>query len=172
MTLADVLAVISGLALAGAGFASLAVILSLLKPRALERAGARAIERPVVSASLGLLIFFASTVVWGTLLKVPVPPARLLAVAGILTMLCLAALGGAGLASRLGRAYAGRTGPATSLDGVLRGVFLLEGAALLPIVGWFVVLPAAFLVCLGAGFHAALWRRTPQAAAAAPVPQV
>jgi hypothetical protein len=171
MTLADVLAVISGLALAGAGFACLAVILSLLKPGALERAGGRAIERPVVSASLGLFVFFASTVVWGALLKIPFPPARLLAVAGILSAFCLAALGGAGLASRLGRAYAGRTGSTASLDDVLRGVFLLEGAALLPIVGWFVVLPAAFLVCLGAGFHAVLRRRSPQAAAAATVPQ-
>jgi len=166
MTLADVLAVISGLALAGAGFACLSVILSLLMPAALERAGARAGERPGVSASLGLLVFFGSLVVWGTLLKVPFPPARLLAVAGILAAFCLAALGGAGLASRLGRAYAGKTGAATTIDDVLRGVFLLEGAALLPIVGWFVVLPAAFLVCLGAGFHAFVSRRAPRGAAA------
>jgi len=166
MTLADVLAVISGLALAGAGFACLAVILSLLMPGALERAGARAGERPVLSAGLGLLIFFASTVLWGSLLKVPFPPARILAVAGILAVFCFAALGGAGLASRLGRSYSG-TRSAAALDDVLRGVFLLEGAALLPIVGWFVVLPVSFLVCLGAGFQASVSRRAPRAAAAA-----
>jgi hypothetical protein len=171
VTLADVLAVISGLALAGAGFACLAVILSLLMPQALDRAGARAGGRPVLSASLGLLIFFASAVIWGTLLKIPFPPARLLAVAGILAVFCFAALGGAGLASRLGRSYSGRIGAGAALDDVLRGVFLLEGAALLPIVGWFVVLPVSFLVCLGAGFQASISRNARQPAAAAAAPQ-
>jgi len=167
MTLADVLAVISGLALGGAGFACLSVILSLLAPRAVQRAGARATERPFLSAGLGLLIFLGSAVVWGTLWKIPFPPARLLAVAGILAGFCFAALGGAGLASTLGGAYAGRTGAAATRDDVLKGVFLLEGAALFPIVGWFVMLPAAFLVCLGAGLHVAVTRAVPQAAAAA-----
>ena len=171
MTLADVLAVVSGLAIAGAGFACLSIILSTLMPSALARAGARAAARPGRCAVLGLFVFLASGVVWGTLLKIPSPLARLAAILAILAGLSVAVLGGAALATELGRRGRGAASAPPSREDVLRGVFLLEGAALLPIVGWFVVLPAAFFVSLGAGFHAALRRRAPDAAIPAPVPQ-
>jgi len=41
MTLADVLAALAGLGIAGAGCASISAILSLFLPNAVERAGAR-----------------------------------------------------------------------------------------------------------------------------------
>ena len=59
MTLADVLAVIAGLSIAGAGFASMSVILSLFAPGAVERAGGRIADRMGRSFLLGLLLFLA-----------------------------------------------------------------------------------------------------------------
>jgi hypothetical protein len=171
VTLADVLAVVSGLAIGGAGFACLSIILSTLMPGAIARAGARASGRAGRCAALGLFLFLASTVLWGTLLKIPSPLARLAAILTILAGLSMAVLGGAALAAELGRRSRGAGGALALRNDVLRGVLLLEGAALLPIVGWFVVLPAAFFVSLGAGFHAALRRRAPEAAIPAPVPQ-
>ena len=169
MTLADVLAVVFGLAIAGAGFACLSVILRMLLPATLERAGARAVERPGRSAGLGLLTFFGSLIVWGALLKVPSTPARLAAIVSILCGLSLAVLGAAALAIELGRRSAARANETASLRDLLRGVFLLEGAALFPIVGWFVVFPSAFLICLGSGVQAVFGRR---AHVAVPAPSV
>lgn len=170
MTLADVLAILAGLSIVGVGFACLAAILGMLVPNALGRAEARAAERPWRSLVLGLLVFLGALVLFGGLVKSG-GAARLAAAAVVLAGLSLAVLGGAAMASRLGRrSRRDETRPA-SPDDLLRGVLLLEGAALFPIVGWFVVLPAAFLVSLGAGFHAAIRRRAPGAAVTAPLPQ-
>jgi len=58
---------------------------------------------------------------------------------------------------------------------MLRGALLLESAALLPLVGWFVVLPAALLLSLGAGIGTVLFRApaslaTPTVEATVPPP--
>lgn len=165
MTLADVLAVLSGLAIAGAGFASISVILSLFAFGAVERAGLRVAHRPVRSLGLGMLLFLAVLIAAGNLLKVPSTLARLAAIGTVLAGFSLAVLGGAAVAATLARrSRASGEGP-LGLRDLLRGVFLLESAVLLPIVGWFVVLPAAFFVSLGAGLHAVLRRGSPRAAA-------
>ncbi len=171
MTLADVLAALAGLAIAGAGFASISVILSLFVPNAVERAGARIANRLARSLGLGLLLFLGVLILAGSLLKVPFPLARLAAIGAILGGFSLAVLGGAAMAATLARRSRASVEAPVGLRDLLRGVFLLETAVLLPIVGWFVVLPAAFLISLGAGFHAVLRRGVPAATAAAPVPQ-
>jgi hypothetical protein len=155
MTLADVLTAIAGLALAGAGFASMAVILALVMPATVERATARIANRKGLSFALGLLALFALMTLAGRLMKTPSPPARLAAFVLILGGLATALLGGVALARALARRLRETEGP-IGLRDLLRGVFLLETAVLLPIVGWLVVLPIAFLISLGAGLQS-LW---------------
>jgi hypothetical protein len=170
MTLADVLAVVSGLSIAGAGFASMSVILSLFAPRAVERARGRIANRMGRSFLLGLLLFLAVLTVAGRLLKAAWPGAHIAALALILCGFSLAALGGVAMASALARrARAGSAAevPLTLRD-LLRGVFLLETAVLLPIVGWFVLLPTTFFISLGAGLHSALRRGASASAVTAP----
>ena len=170
MTLADVLAVLSGLAIAGAGFASISVILTLFASGAVERAALRVAHRPGRALGLGMLLFLAVVIGAGNLLKVPSPLARLAAIGIVLAGFSLAVLGAAAAAATLARrSRASGEGP-LGLRDLLRGVFLLETAVLLPIVGWFVVLPTAFFVSLGAGLHAVLWRSSPRPAPVA-VPQ-
>ena len=169
MTLADVLAALAGLAIAGAGFASVSLILSLLKPEVVERAALRVAARPGRSLATGSLLVLALTIVAGSLLKGPSPLPRLAGIGAILFGLSLAVLGGAGLAAALARRLRAPAPGSTGISEMLRGVFVLESAALLPIVGWFVVLPSAFLVSIGAGLHAILRRGSP---AAAPAPVV
>jgi hypothetical protein len=169
MTLADVLAVATGLAIIGTGFASLTLVLALLVPRRVERAGERIEERPAGMCLRGVALFLLVLLSAGALLKAPGAPFHLLAIALIVTGLTLAAFGGAGLAARLGRRWGAARGGGGSLSDILRGALLLEGAALLPIVGWFVVAPIAFFASLGAGISSL---RRPRAAAAVPAPQV
>ena len=97
--------------------------------------------------------------------------AHLAAVAFVLCGFSLAVLGGVAMASALARrARAGDAADAPlTLRDLLRGVFLLETAVLLPIVGWFVVLPTTFLISLGAGFHSVLRRHAPASGVTAPV---
>jgi len=160
MTLADVLAVAAGLAIAGAGFASLSVILGVLFPRAVARARFRAEARPGRSVALGAGFAFASAIVGSAFLKAPAPPLQGGAILVFLTAATLAVLGGAGLSGSLGRRARGAPsdGSASSIRDMLRGALLLESAALLPLVGWFVVLPTAVLLSLGAGIATVLFR--------------
>jgi hypothetical protein len=177
MTLADVLAVVAGLAIAGAGFASLSVILAVLFPEAVSRARSRAEARPGRSIAIGAAAVFAAVLAVGAFLGAPFPPLRAGAVLTLLGVLTLAVLGGAGLSDALGRrsrsALRGESG-SIGLRDMLRGVLLLESAALLPIVGWFVVLPAALLLSLGAGIGTILFRSpaltVPTAKSAVPPP--
>jgi hypothetical protein len=163
VTLADVLTAVASLAIAGAGFASMAVILSLFMPGAVGRATARIANRKGLSFAIGLVGLFALLSLAGALLKVPSPAARIAAILVILGGLATALLGGVALARTLAARVRIAEGP-LGLRDLLRGVFLLETAVLLPIVGWFLVLPAAFLISLGAGFLS-LWPRASRAAA-------
>jgi len=180
MTLADVLAVAAGLAIAGAGFASLSVILAVLFPEAVTRARSRAEARPGRSLAIGGAAAVAAVLAAGAFLGAPLPPLRAGAVITILGVFTLAVLGGAGLSAGLGRRSRGAVnmrevaGP-IGLRDMLRGALLLESAALLPLVGWFVVLPAALLLSLGAGIGTVLFRApasvaTPTVESAVPPP--
>lgn len=150
MTLADVLAVAAGLAIAGAGFASLSVILSVLLPRAVSRARDQAERRPGRSVAIGALAAVTTAIAAGAFWRAPAPPLHVGAVFTILFALGLGVLGGAGLSAALGLRAVQGSGPAGVRD-LLRGALLLESAALLPLVGWFIVLPASLLLALGAG---------------------
>src|SRR5215471_17623397 len=98
MTLADVLTAVAGLAIAGTGFASMAIILALVMPGTVERARARIANRKGLSFTFGLLGLFALIALAGRLLKAPSPPARLAVLVLILGGLATALLGGVALA--------------------------------------------------------------------------
>jgi hypothetical protein len=158
MTLADVLAVVSGLALGGAGFASFSIVLLLISPRTVDRAAAKASERPGRSLLSGVAAFLLLFVGVTGLLKAPGGPKPFVALVFLLGALTLAAIGGAGLAAGLGRRWRKSSGEARLTD-VALGALLLEGAAALPLVGWFVVAPAALLFALGTGLRTVLFRQ-------------
>jgi hypothetical protein len=152
MTLADVLAVVSGLALAGAGFASFSVVLLLFFPRTVDRAAVKVAERPGRSLLLGTLAFLLLFLGVAAMLKAPGGPKPFAAVVLLLTALTFAAVGGAGLAVRIGQRWR-KTTEQPRLRDVAIGALLLEGAAVLPLVGWFVLAPAMLLVALGTGLR-------------------
>ncbi len=152
MTLADVLAVVSGLALGGAGFASFSIVLLLFFPRTVDRAASKVSQRPGRSLLLGTAAFFLLFFGIAATLKAPGGPKPLPAVLLLLGGLTFAAVGGAGLAAGLGQRSSKSPG-APRLRDVAIGALLLEGAAALPLVGWFVLAPAVLLLALGTGLR-------------------
>lgn len=152
MTLADVLAALFGLVILSAGYAATALSLGLLSPGRVERSAGLMRKRPVgtLLAGLGALVGFL--VVAAVLGRIPNPLSKLLALLVILTGLTLAASGASGLASLLGQRYRSAVGGEARIGDIPRGALLAGAAALLPIVGWLVILPVGFLLSLGAGW--------------------
>jgi hypothetical protein len=72
--------------------------------------------------------------------------AQLLGWIGVLALLGVSSIGASGLAAWIGQRNNSDEGSRT----VLSGALLLEGAALLPALGWIFVLPATLCVTLGA----------------------
>jgi hypothetical protein len=157
MILADVLAVLVALALLGAGFPALLVLLSLLLPEAVERAREQIASRPVRAFGRGLLTLLGLVIV-ASILKKGVGVGQLLAFATLLVGLTTAMVGGAGLASHLAARYRGQTGSVMPPNEVFAGGLLLELASVVPLVGWFVLLPVSLVTMLGAGAAALLGR--------------
>ncbi len=165
MTIADVFAVVVGLALLCGGLAALAVLLQTLFPNAIARAADHAGNRPVRMGFLGgfaFVFFFLSIVIAGKLPGI----GHLFALTVLLTGLSTAMLGGAGVIRRLSEKLP-QNQHSNGFIGLLQSAAILELTFLIPFVGWFVILPATFAVMLGTGlrtlFHIPGFLRQPVA---------
>ncbi|MBL8086984.1 MAG: hypothetical protein JNM85_02795 [Chthonomonas sp.] len=166
ITMGDALTVM-GL-FAGLGLSSWAamIVAALLFPSRAEVAQA-AIVKPGRTVGLGLATGFVGIGFSLVLLSVPQPLAKLIGFAGLGTMLCIAAVGGAGLSRLLMtriHAIDPSWGPFPSLA---RASTLVVLMGLLPIIGWFLLGPAMFVLMIGAGTRS-LFRGKPAAQATAP----
>lgn len=151
MTIADVLAALVGLALLCGGLAALAVLLQTLFPDTITRAADHAGNRPVRMGVLGgfsFFLFFISIILFG---KVP-GIGHLLALLTLLTGLSIAMLGGAGVIRRLSEKLP-QNQHSNGFIGLLQSAAILELTFLIPLVGWFIVLPITFAVMLGTGLR-------------------
>ncbi|MBX7223731.1 MAG: hypothetical protein K1Y36_27705 [Blastocatellia bacterium] len=150
MTIADVLAFALGLIIVGVGFPALFLLLSFFFPKAVERSARQVKHHPGRSCALGLGLLV------GLLLLVGIGKA--LPVAGKLWMLLslvgglgILMLGGAGMALFVAERFAERLTGQASLKHYFQAVLLVEVSFLLPVIGWFGVLPVMVLTMLGAG---------------------
>jgi hypothetical protein len=119
-----------------------------LSPGMVDRAERAATTRPFVSALIGFPAASVSLVSTAALAGAGPGPAK---AAGILLFGVVTAfiLGGvAGVAQRVGNALASPYGSPAAR--VLRGAVVLELAMLLPVVGWFLVLPLTIAIGTGA----------------------
>lgn len=171
MTIADVLAVVFGLALLCGGLAALAVLLQTLFPDAIARASRHAGNKPIRMGLLGafsFFLFFFFIVVFG---KLP-GFGHLLALMILLTGLSIAMIGGAGVIRRLSEKLPQNI-HSQGFIGLLQSAAILELTFLIPLVGWFVILPVTFAVMLGTGlrtlFHIPNFLRQPAPVAPSPV---
>lgn len=149
MSMADVLAVISGLILVGLAFPSLLLVITINFPQLVEHTSYQVENRPVRNIFRGLGLFFVLFIMLGFFAVVP-GPGKLLALGVLLIGLSLAIFGAAGIVNLLANRYEKSFNVPKSFSSLAFSSIFLELAFVLPLVGWFVVLPISFLLALGA----------------------
>ena len=136
-------------------FVSYWLVAAALLPRLVDRARARYDAHPIRATLVGALVAAPGLTLGGALLtQAANPGAKLVGGAIVSLVVLLAFLGSAGLADRIGAGLPAAGDEAYRWRRVLRGGTVLSFTFLLPVVGWFVVLPGTLLSGLGAAIGA------------------
>ncbi len=122
---------------------------ALFRP-AVERAHRTYVERPVAATLAGLLAFVPCGLLLVVLARAAHPGVKLLAGAALMVPLVLALVGSAGLADRIGAGLAAPVDADQPWRRVLRGGVVLALLFVVPLLGWFAILPLTLASGLGA----------------------
>ena len=167
--MADISAVFGILLFLGIAFPGLLTTHYLLFPATVERARLRLDRTPWLCFFVGGVItaIFAIPIV--VLLAIPNGAVKFIGFAILFVGLAVAALGAAGLAAKMGERLSARSANSIAPIGAfVRGALALELAAAFPIIGWFIFIPLAIVLSLGATAFALLrWVPRPVAQALA-----
>jgi hypothetical protein len=125
-----------------------------LFPRTVARARVVYSERPVRATLIGAAVGGPSLLVGLALLNTPNGAAKLLGAIVVSTQILLGLLGSAGLGERIGAGLPSAGDAGRPWRAVLRGGTVLSLTFLLPIIGWFGVLPWALTSGVGAALMA------------------
>lgn len=137
-----------------------------LFPGLVERSAQRYGRRPVAATLLGLIIGVPVVVVGLAAAKaIGHPLVGVLITGALMVPLLLALAGSAGLALRIGAGMPAPIDAAYPWRRVLRGSVVLTLTFLMPILGWFVLLPWVLISGLGAALMSLRDRREPVPAA-------
>jgi hypothetical protein len=167
--MADIFAIFGLLLTLGILFPGMLTAWWLLFPATVERARLRLERTPWQCLWLGL----GSAILIGIpilgLLALPTAVTKFMGGSLLTLVLALAGLGTAGMAAKMGDQWFKLGGEGLSPTGAfVRGAVALELAAAFPIIGWFIVIPLATIVALGATAFA-LFRWLPRTDAASEV---
>ncbi|MFQ5420063.1 MAG: hypothetical protein ACE5FD_19840 [Anaerolineae bacterium] len=133
---------------------ALLVALNLLLPNVTRRAQTRLEKTPgrsfflgvPVTAAFALFVAIASATNFG--------PIQAIGFVAALVGMGLGSIGGAGLARLLGERLTPLAHPNSELTNLVRGAVVYELAALVPLVGWFLFIPIAGMMAMGAATFA------------------
>ncbi len=153
--MADVAAVFGTLLALGIAFPGLLMAWWLLFPSAVGRAKQRFVRTPGRCFGLGLVVAFLLAIPVTILFLIP-GPGQLMGFVALLMVLGVTAVGAAGIAATMGERLTQRTGNLTPLAAFVRGAVALELAAAFPFLGWFLIIPGAMIISLGATTFALL----------------
>jgi hypothetical protein len=142
-----VLTLVAGLLVSMGGFFLLA---RALAPRLTAAAQERWERRPVLSTLVGLPLGGVALAISGVLLKAPLPPVKLLGLLALAALLAVALTGASALAARIGAALPSSADTGGEWRRTLRGGAVLLTSFLVPVLGWFVLLPIALFGGVGA----------------------
>jgi hypothetical protein len=169
MTLADVFATVVVLAIAGVGFPSLVLLVTLLFPTRVTRAAEHAAARPGWVLGVGALALVTLLIFMSIVSNTLAGPGKLLSLLGVIASLAVSSIGFSGLSRRVARQMKTEPPDSASHSELFAAAALVELACALPLVGWLVVLPLVLLTSFGAGVLAVAGR-TRNAVAVAPSP--
>ncbi|MCW3060954.1 MAG: hypothetical protein JWQ02_2775 [Capsulimonas sp.] len=154
MTIGDILAVIAAVVATAGAWGALVLMIGLLCPERTERARAAIAAQPGRCFGRGVGVLVVVGFVAIVIGQSGVGPVKILAGAlwGVIAL--MAALGGAAIAQMAGERIGNVGSHMAPFAQRTRAVALFVGAGLTPIVGWFVVTPAAALIGIGAAWSA------------------
>lgn len=142
-----------------------------LFPTLVDGAAERYSRRPVAATFLGLAVLLPVLVVTTVLSKLN-PALGVVALLILTVPVLFALLGSAGLALRVGAGLTSPSDAAQPWRRVLRGGIVLALVFLLPVIGWFVVMPWALVSGIGASLMAMRGGRPAAPRAVSPVASV
>lgn len=158
-------------------FAILGFLLSLqglwlscraLWPNKVIASATRCGRNPLKSLLAGVIVTLAMIVGSAVVAKAGAP-GQVLAFAWVSVYVVFSGVGVAGLATHMGQRLSSPADDRRPWAATVRGGVVLELAYLVPVVGWFVILPASMVLGAGAATLTLLWPRTVRVAAA-PLP--
>lgn len=156
--MADITAVFGILISLGIAFPGMLAAFWLLFPATVERARLCLERTPWRCLWLGGVITALVVIPVVVLLALPLGPAKFLGWTIVVLVLSLSSIGFAGLAAKMGERLASRSANGSTAAAFVRGAVALELAMSFPAFGWFVILPLAIVVALGAtGFALLHW---------------
>lgn len=156
MIMADVSAVFGTLLALGIAIPGLMLAWGLLFPKLVNRAEMRMQNTPWKSFFGGvatLIVFLIPIVLF---FNIPGSFAQFLGFMGVFVGISFASIGAAGLSKLLGGRLRKNDTSLTDTSATLRGAVVMELAAVVPVIGWFIFLPLAFIASLGAATFALL----------------
>jgi hypothetical protein len=142
------------------------LLAAALFPNALARTRAAYDERATRSTITGVMVAVPLLLAGVALLRVPQPLAKLLGALLLSTPVVLGLLGSAGLCDRIGAGLPSDRDAAQPWRRVMRGGAVLSFAFVLPVIGWFLLLPWTLVSGVGASLGAR--RSVPRRPDAAP----
>ncbi len=126
-----------------------------------ERAGERAARQPIRTFFVGAVL--SALAILGTVVLAQGPAVmKVLSIGGVCAWLCYAQVGTAGIVTRIGRRLPSPADTDRPWKATLRGGISLSLAYVLPILGWFMILPASWITGAGAA-SLTLWKRRAKA---------
>ena len=150
---------------------ALLVVLALLMPGVVSRSAGRLSRTPGKCLVLGIPVAAAFFLWIAITSPVNFGPVKATAFAAGLTGLGLGIIGAAGFARHIGQRLGAVSGPKSEITHLVRGALVFELACFFPIVGWFLFLPLAGALSLGAAVFGLLsWIPTPQVQQVSPLP--
>jgi hypothetical protein len=144
---------------------SLLVWAALMFPNPVERARARVLAKPGLSAFTGLVIWGVTMLLAVALLKEGNPgPLQMMGWLVLSPMLIASIIGLAGISQVIAGRLQERSDRIGRVSGLVGGAFCTTLAFFVPVIGWFVLWPVAAWIGIGAGVHALFVKPKPVAA--------
>lgn len=141
-----------------------------LFPKYVERSAERFGKSPIKATLLGSIIGVPLVVLGLAVSKAPNPVLKLIGISIALVPMLIALFGSAGLALRIGQGLPSGRDESEPWRRVLRGSIVLALSFVLPFIGWFAVMPFAFVAGFGVFLLGLLQRKPAVAPALVPPP--
>jgi hypothetical protein len=154
MTIGTVLAVIAGLMAVCVSLWALLVGAALLFPEKVELSRDGIERSPWRAFWIGLALQLTLGLIGAGMMRSPNGGAKLLGFLLSTWLTAMMTVGAGGLACLIGERIRRYDAYMTAFGATMRGAGLMVGAMLVPLFGWFAVMPFILLVSLGAGFQA------------------